>query len=341
MIDKGRLKVARALATFVDDEALPGTGIDPGEFWAGTSRLFVSFTPENRALLQERQRMQLAIDAWHEQRCGHDLDGHEYLRFLRSIDYLVDEPSPFRITTENVDSELATIAGPQLVVPASNARFVLNAANARWGSLYDALYGTDVLGSPPLGGKYDATRGAEVIARTKKFLDETVPLASGSHAEVSGYTIRDGVLHPALVDPAALAGWQGDASNPSAILFRHHGLHIELIFDRSHPIGSSDRAGIADVVLESALSTIVDLEDSVAAVDALDKVGAYRNWLGLMRGDLEATVERDARRWVRSLKPDRAYSAPNGARLELPGRSLLLVRNVGHLMTTPAVLLED
>ena len=341
MIDKGKLKVAAALAAFIDGKVLPGTGLDPEAFWAGASAIFESFTPENRALLQVRDEIQASIDAWHQARRGQPIDPDEYQAFLRSIGYLADEPKPFAITSTSVDDELARLAGPQLVVPVLNSRFVLNAANARWGSLYDALYGTDVLGPPPSGSGYDAVRGAQVIARAKTFLDEAVPLAAGSHAGVKDYAVVDGALQPGLADPAALAGWRGDPANPEAILLRHNGLHIELLLDRSHPVGKSDPAGVADVVLEAALSTIVDLEDSIAAVDAEDKVAAYANWLGLMRGDLEARFEKSGHVMTRRLNPDRVYTTPDGSRLTLPGRSLLFVRNVGHLMTTPAVLLAD
>jgi malate synthase len=341
MVDKAGLKVAKVLAAFIEEKALPGTGIAPDAFWAGAARIFEGFTPENRALLQTRDEIQAQIDAWHDARRGQPVDQGEYQAFLRSIGYLVDEPKPFSITSERVDDELARLAGPQLVVPVLNARFLLNAANARWGSLYDALYGTDVLGLPPPSAGYDVSRGAQVIARAKAFLDDAVPLASGKHAEVMGYSIEGGALKPALGDPGALAGWTGEASNPSAILLKHNGIHIELVLDRAHPIGKTDPAGLADVVLEAALSTIVDLEDSIAAVDAEDKVAAYANWLGLMKGDLEASFEKGGETLTRRLNPDRTYTAPGGQGLALPGRSLLFVRNVGHLMTNPAVRLAD
>jgi malate synthase len=305
------------------------------------ARIFEGFTPENRALLQTRDDIQAKIDAWHQARRGQGIDQDEYQAFLRSIGYLVDEPPSFSITSERVDDELARLAGPQLVVPVLNARFLLNAANARWGSLYDALYGTDALGPPPAGPGYDAGRGAKVIARAKAFLDQAVPLASGQHADVMGYAVIDGALEPALADPSALAGWRGDPANPEAILLRHHGLHIELVIDRASPIGRSDPAGLADVVLEAALSTIVDLEDSIAAVDAADKVQAYANWLGLMRGDLEASFDKGGQSMTRKLHADRAYVAPDGSGFTLHGRALLFVRNVGHLMTTPAVRMKD
>jgi malate synthase len=341
MIDKAGLKIADTLATFIDDQVLPGTGIEPSAFWSGVAKIFTGFTPENRALLETRDGLQAQIDAWLAARRGQPLDQAEYQAFLRSIGYLLPEPQPFAVTSERVDDELARLAGPQLVVPVLNARFLLNAANARWGSLYDALYGADALGPPPSGSGYDAARGAQVIARAKAFLDESAPLADGSHADATGYRVDGGVLVPALRDPAALAGWKGNPASPTAVLLRHNGLHMELVIDRSHPIGKTDPAGLADVVLESALSTIVDLEDSVAAVDAEDKVAAYANWLGLMKGDLEANFDKGGRTLVRRLNPDRTYTAPGGGTVTLPGRSLLFVRNVGHLMTTPAIRLPD
>ncbi|WP_066794442.1 malate synthase G [Sphingomonas soli] len=308
-VNRSGLTVAEPLARFVEDRVLPGLGIDAGGFWAGAAAIFEKFAPENRALLARRDELQALIDARYQ--AGGPVDE----AYLREIGYLVPEPAPFTIDTANVDVEVATMAGPQLVVPVLNARFVLNAANARWGSLYDALYGTDVLPGVAKPGGYDAERGAQVIAYARAFLDRAVPLAEGSWADLAG--------EPVLADPSQqVAPW----------LFRHHGLHIEVVIDREHPIGRSDPAGIADVVLEAALSTIVDLEDSVAAVDAEDKVAAYANWLGLMRGDLEESFEKGGKTLTRRLNPDRRG---------LRGRSLLFVRNVGHLMTTPAVLLAD
>ncbi|PTQ11693.1 malate synthase G [Sphingomonas oleivorans] len=340
-IDRAGLRVAPSLVRFIEEQALPGTGITPDAFWQGTAEIFARFAPENRALLAKRDQIQATIDAWHVGRRGQPIDQRDYQAFLREIGYLVDEPAPFTVSPDNVDEEVARLAGPQLVVPVLNARFLLNAANARWGSLYDALYGTDALPGAPRPGGYDAERGAQVIARAKAFLDDAVPLASGSHADVNGYSVEGGALVPALADPSLFAGHRGDAANPSAILFRHNGLHIELVIDRAHPIGRDDPAGIADMVLEAALSTIVDLEDSVAAVDAEDKVAAYANWLGLMKGDLEASFDKGGRAMTRALEPDRSYTAPDGSTLSLHGRSLLFVRNVGHLMTTPALLLAD
>ncbi|MGN6121882.1 MAG: malate synthase G [Sphingomonas oligoaromativorans] len=328
-IDRAGLAVAEPLARFIEERALPGTGIEPAAFWAGVAGLFARFAPENAMLLARRDDLQARIDAWHEAHGRQPIDPAAYQAFLRDIGYLVPEPAPFTIGTGPVDPEVATLAGPQLVVPVLNARFLLNAANARWGSLYDALYGTDALGSLPPAGGYDAARGADVVARAKAFLDEAVPLAQGSWADFAGGD-------PVLADPSQLAGRAGET-----LLFRHHGLHIELVIDRAHPIGRSDPAGIADVLLESALSTIVDLEDSVAAVDAGDKVAAYANWLGLMKGDLEARFDKGGQPMTRALEPDRRYAAPDGSTLELPGRALLFGRNVGHLMTTPALLLPD
>lgn len=329
MIDKAGLLVAAELAEFIERRALPGTGIAADAFWRGSAAIFSRFAPENAALLIKRNDIQAKIDAWHHERAGQPVDMAGYQAFLREIGYLVEEPAPFAISSQNVDAELATMAGPQLVVPILNARFVLNAANARWGSLYDALYGTDAIPGTPQGKGYDPERGGQVIAWAKTFLDQSVPLLSGSWADWTGDK-------PILADPTQLIGHAGDN-----ILLRHNGLHIELVIDRAHPIGRYDPAGLADVVLEAALSTIVDLEDSVAAVDAQDKVAAYSNWLGLMKGDLEERFEKGGAMMTRRLNPDRLYAAANGTPFSLPGRSLLFVRNVGHLMTTPAVLMPD
>jgi malate synthase len=329
MIDRHGLRVAAPLARFLEAEALPGTGVEPDAFWHGVAALFARFAPENRALLATRDALQAKIDAWHVARAGRPIESESYQAFLREIGYLADEPAPFAVSPANVDDEVARLAGPQLVVPVLNARFLLNAANARWGSLYDALYGTDALPGVAQGQGYDPARGALVIAWAKGFLDTAAPLADGAWADWTGGT-------PALADPAQLVGRDGDN-----LLLRHNGLHIELVIDRAHPIGKDDPAGIADVILESALSTIVDLEDSIAAVDADDKVAAYANWLGLMKGTLEARFDKGGRAMTRALEPDRTYTAPDGAELVLPGRSLLFVRNVGHLMTTPALLLPD
>ena len=331
MTPRAGLEVADELAEFVEGEALPGTGIEADAFWTGVAAIFARFAPENRRLLAVRDDLQARIDAWHRARRGAAHDGAAAEAFLREVGYLVDAPAPFTIGTRNVDAEVATMAGPQLVVPSLNARFVLNAANARWGSLYDALYGTDALGDLPPPGPFDPARGARVVARAKAFLDEAVPLAEGLWADLGDP--HGGI---ALRDPEQSVG-----RSARGRLFRHNGLHIEVVFDRDHPIGRDDPSGIADVVLESALSTIVDLEDSVAAVDAADKVAAYRNWLGLMRGDLVETFDKGGRSMTRTLNPDRAFTAPDGSTVTLPGRSLLFVRNVGHLMTTPAIRLGD
>jgi malate synthase len=330
MVARADLMVAQELADFIEQQALPGTGLAAADFWNGVAGVYALYAPRNRALLAERDALQARIDAWHAARAGQPIDPQAYQDFLREIGYLVPAPAPFRIGSANVDPELSTLAGPQLVVPVLNARFLLNAANARWGSLYDALYGTDALGDLPAGRGYDAARGARVIAWAKRFLDQAVPLAAGSWAD------WDGAGDPPLADPSQLAGWAGDN-----ILLVHHGLHIELVIDRTHPIGRDDPAGIADMLLEAALSTIVDLEDSVAAVDAQDKVAAYANWLGLMRGDLQASFEKGGATVMRTLADDRRYEGRDGEELVLKGRSLLFVRNVGHLMTTPAVRLAD
>ena len=329
MIEKAGLQVAQQLADFIDSRALPGTGMAPDAFWAGAADIFARFTPENVALLRKRDTLQAQIDSWHEQRRGKPHDAVAYRAFLRDIGYLVSEPAPFAIGSRNVDDEVARLAGPQLVVPILNARFLLNAANARWGSLYDALYGTDAIPGVASGKGYDEARGAQVIAWAKAFLDDAIPLASGNWADLASDDI-------VLADPTQYVGTSGKGR-----LFRHNGLYIEVVFDSAHPIGATDPAGIADVILESALTAICDLEDSVAAVDAADKVAAYANWLGLMRGDLTETFEKGGATMTRALNPDRAYTAPNGGAFTLPGRSLLFVRNVGHLMTTPAILLAD
>ena len=326
MIARAGLGIAPELADFLEREALPGTGVTPGAFWSGVAAIFERFTPQNRALLATRDRIQAAIDAWHRDNA---FEPAAYEAFLREIGYLLPEPAPFAVDPANVDPEIAERAGPQLVVPILNARFLLNAANARWGSLYDALYGTDALPGAAASGGYDAARGSHVIAWAKAFLDEAVPLADGRWADWTGGT-------PSLADPGQWVGNAGDT-----LLFRHNGLHIEVVVDRDHPIGRDDPAGIADVVLESALTTICDLEDSVAAVDAEDKVAGYANWLGLMRGDLKASFDKGGRTVSRTLAEDRTYTAPDGGTITLPGRSLLFVRNVGHLMTTPAVRLPD
>ncbi|MBU1325326.1 MAG: malate synthase G [Alphaproteobacteria bacterium] len=328
-LDRAGLQVDAELATFLEQEAMPGLGLDADAFWAGAAGILAWAAERGGRLLAVRDDLQARIDAWHEVRKGTPPDPAETRRFLTEIGYLVPEPAPFTVGTTRVDPEVATLAGPQLVVPSLNARFVLNAANARWGSLYDALYGTDALGDLPPPGPYDAARGARVVARARAFLDEAVPLASGSWTDCAD-------ADAALAEPSQEVG-----RTARGRLFRHHGLHLEVIVDRAHPIGATDPAGIADVVLEAALSTIVDLEDSVAAVDAADKTAAYRNWLGLMRGDLSETFDKGGTTLTRDLAPDRTVTRPDGSTVTLPGRSLLFVRNVGHLMTTPAVVMPD
>ena len=330
-VARSGLQVDAALASFVESDVLAPLGIDAAGFWAGFAALTDRFVPVNRALLARRDALQAAIDVWYRARKGQPIDAGEYRAFLTEIGYLVPEPAPFAISTVNVDAEIATMAGPQLVVPVLNDRFLLNAANARWGSLYDAYYGTDALDAEPARpGGYDPVRGAAVIVAARAFLDQALPLAAGSWSDWHG----EGV--PALADPAQFVG-----QKPGALLFRHNGLHVEVVIDRSSPVGATDKAGIADVILEAALTTIVDLEDSVAAVDAEDKILAYRNWLGLMRGDLVAHFQKGERTLTRALDGDREWTSPDGAAFALPGRSLLFVRNVGHLMTNPAILLAD
>ena len=330
-VAKAGLQVDAALAGFVDAEVLAPLGLDSAAFWQGFAALCDRFVPVNRALLAKREALQHAIDDWHLARDGHPHDGEAYRVFLREIGYLVPEPAPFQIGTENVDPEIARMAGPQLVVPMLNDRFVLNAANARWGSLYDAFYGTDALDAPAaLPGGYDKVRGAAVVKAARAFLDSAVPLAGQSWSDWDG-----GETLP-LSDPAQFV-----ARSASGILLKHNGLHIEIVIDPASSVGADDKAGIADVVLEAALSTIVDLEDSVAAVDAEDKLLGYRNWLGLMRGDLAASFAKGGKTMTRTLNADRDWALPDGTTLTLPGRSVLFVRNVGHLMTNPAILLAD
>jgi len=348
-IEIGGLQVARPLCDFVEREAAPGTGVDAADFWRKVEAVVSEFTPRNRTLLERRAELQERIDAWHRERRGQEIDHDAYKRFLSDIGYLEPDSGDCAVETANVDVEIASVAGPQLVVPVTNARFALNAANARWGSLYDALYGTDVI--PEDGGaertaKYNPVRGEKVIAYARAFLDAIAPLEVGSHAGVTSYALRNGELvadladgtRARLHDETRLAGYRGGAAAPSALLLRHNGLHAEIQIDRDHPIGRTDKAGVADVVLESALTTIVDLEDSIAAVDGTDKTLAYSNWLGLIKGTLTETVAKGNESFERVLADDRVYTTPDGGALTLPGRSLMLLRNVGHLMTTPAVL---
>ncbi len=332
------LQIDPVLVDFIEQKALPGTEVSAIDFWAGLARLANELGPKNRAPLDKRADIQGRIDGWHAARRGLPIDAAEYQSFLREIGYLVEEGDDFEIETASVDPEIALIPGPQLVVPITNARFALNAANARWGSLYDALYGTDALGDLPTGKAYDAGRGARVIAWAKAFLDEAVPLSDGSWAEVSGLSVKDGALIPKLAEPSQFAGYAGAAEAPEFVLLRNNGLHIQVRIDAHSTIGATDPAGISDVRLESALSTIMDCEDSVACVDATDKVLAYGNWLGLMAGNLTEEVTKGGTTFTRKLAGDLAYMAPNGTPATLKGRSLMLVRNVGHLMTNPAVL---
>ncbi|WP_119353560.1 malate synthase G [Azohydromonas sediminis] len=347
-----RLQVATVLARFIDEEVLPGTGVDTAAFWAGFDALAHDLAPKNRALLAERDRLQAELDAWHQAHPGPIGDMPAYRAFLKRIGYLVDAPAEVQCTTANVDDEVAKLAGPQLVVPITNARYALNATNARWGSLYDALYGTDVIpeaGGAEKGTGYNPVRGQKVIDYARGVLDQAAALATGSHRDATGYrvdggllavTLKDGTV-TGLADPAAFVGFQGDAAAPSSVLLRHHGLHLDIRIDRGHPIGRTDPAGIADVIVEAAVSTILDLEDSVAVVDADDKVLAYRNWLGILRGTLTEEVTKAGKTFTRRLEADRVYTGADGKPLVLHGRSLLFVRNVGHLMTNPAILLGD
>ena len=348
-IEKFGLQVSAPLHDMIEREALPGTGVASDAFWQGLSSLIHDLGPKNRALLAKRDEIQQQIDAWHRAHPGPITDMAAYRAFLTDIGYLVPQGPDFAIDTPNVDDAIAKVPGPQLVVPVMNARYALNAANARWGSLYDALYGTDALGSLPAGRGYDPARGAQVIAWAKRFLDEVAPLAQGSHADVTAYAVVNGQLQattPAgttgLKDPSLLAGYQGDAAAPSSVLLSHHRLHIDLRIDRNSPIGKADPAGVADIVLEAAVSTIMDCEDSIAAVDGEDKAAVYRNWLGLMKGDLTEEVSKGGKTFTRRLNPDRVYTTPDGrGELSLQGRSLMLIRNVGHLMTSPAILDRD
>ena len=345
------LSIARVLHDFVTLEALPLTGIEPATFWPRFEALLRDMSVRNAALLARRAELQAAIDAWHSARVGQGHDPAAYEAFLRGIGYLVPEPPPFEIGTANVDPEIASIAGPQLVVPATNARYALNAANARWGSLYDALYGSDVIaesGGAERGPRYSEARGRLVVERAREVLDLAAPLAEGSHRDVTRYAVENGALavstargETGLADPSSFIGHVGDASVPSAILLSHHGLRLELRIDRAHAVGRNDPAGVADLLLEAAVTAIVDCEDSVAAVDAADKVEVYRNWLGLMRGTLTAALDKNGSTVQRRLNPDRAYVTADGTTGSLPGRSLMLVRNVGLHMHTDAVQLDD
>jgi len=343
-INKFGLQVDETLVEFLESTALPGTGVAADQFWKGLSDIVHGLGPKNRALLAERQEIKQQVDAWHIENRGKPFDFQAYKAFLQEIGYLVEEGDDFSIETENVDPEIASIAGPQLVVPITNARFALNAANARFGSLYDCLYGTDAMGSLPSGKGYDVGRGAQVIAWAKAFLDETFPIDGMSHADATSYSVVDGQLvidGKPLANPSYFAGYRNDATKPDAVLLKNNGLHVELSFDADHAIGRTDKANLADVILESALSTIMDCEDSVAVVDAEDKVVAYSNWLGLMKRDLTASFQKGGETVTRNMLEDRAYVSPLGTPFKLKGRALMLVRNVGHLMTNPAILDRD
>ncbi|MDR7167253.1 malate synthase [Nocardia kruczakiae] len=348
-IQVGGLQVAKVLHDFVENEALPGSGVDSAAFWTGAESVINDLAPRNRALLAERDEIQGKLDAWHAENPGAGYDKAAYKQFLTEIGYLREQPAPFAIDTQNVDDEIATTAGPQLVVPVSNARFAINAANARWGSLYDALYGTDAISEAngaEKGTGYNKVRGDKVIEWARNFLDDAVPLITGSHVGSKAYKIVDGELEVTLedgtdiglADSSALVGYLGDPSAPSSILLRHNGLHIDIQIDPESPIGKTDDAGVKDVVLESAVTTIMDFEDSVAAVDAEDKVLCYHNWLGLMKGDLAEEVSKGGKTFTRTMNPDRVYTGLDGKDVTLHGRSLLFVRNVGHLMTSDAIL---
>ncbi|MDA8522883.1 malate synthase G [Acidovorax sp. NCPPB 4044] len=347
------LQVASSLHRFIEDRVLPGTGVDTAAFWSGFDALVAELAPRNIALLAERDRLQKELDTWHQAHPGPIADMAGYRGFLEQIGYLVPQPGAVQATTANVDDELALQAGPQLVVPILNARYALNAANARWGSLYDALYGTDAIpedGGAEKGQGYNPVRGARVIAYARNVLDTSAPLAAGSHKDAAAYRIEGGQLAVALEDgsttglkdPAQFVGYQGDAAAPSSVLLRHNGLHLDIRIDRGTPIGKTDPAGVSDLVLEAALSTILDLEDSVAAVDADDKVAGYANWLGILQGTLTETFQKGGKALTRGLNPDRLYTAPDGrGEVRLHGRSLMFLRNVGHLMTNPAILWTD
>jgi len=351
-VNIGRLQVARVLRDFIEQEALPGTSISADAFWSGLDGIIHDLSGRNQELLDTREDIQAKIDTWHDAHPDRPIDQAAYKAFLKEIDYLVPEGDDFAVDTQNVDDEIAWMSGPQLVVPMMNARYALNAANARWGSLYDALYGTDAISEhdgATRGGGYNPARGAKVIGYARDFLDAHFPLEHGSHRDVAKYVVVHGRLVPTLADgtetelkaSSEFVGYTGDGLDPASILLRHNGIHAEIMIDRSHPIGKDDAAGACDVVLEAALTTIMDLEDSIAAVDAEDKVAAYRNWLGLMKGDLAADVPKGDKVIERRLNPDRRYTSPTGQEFTLHGRSLMLVRNVGHLMRNDAILDES
>ena len=340
-VQRYNMSVERSLVDFIENSALPGTGISEDNFWHGLSSLVEQLTPENRALLIKREELQSKIDSWHKARRNMPHDHEAYKIYLKEIGYLVEEKENFSVKTENVDPEISTIAGPQLVVPSTNARYALNAANARWGSLYDCLYGTDAMGLFDPAEGYDRGRGARVVARSRVFLDEAFPIIGASHADVKRYYVSEKQLFIddfPLVSPEKFIGYTGNPKAPSSVLLKNNGLCIELVFDRAHVIGSRDQAGLADVRLESALSAIIDLEDSVACVDGADKVSAYASWLGLMKGDLTSEFEKNGKKITRSLNSDLSFISPDGDYFSVRSKALLWIRNVGHLMTTPAVL---
>jgi malate synthase len=343
-VKRNGLQIAEQLAEFIERRALPGSGVEPSAFWDNFSQLIHDLGPRNRALLDKRDALQAQIDAWHRQRRNQPHDHEAYKAFLAEIGYLLPEGGDFEIETQNTDAEIASVPGPQLVVPITNARYALNAANARWGSLYDALYGTDALGSLPPRGGYEKGHGARVIARARVFLDQAFPIDGTSHADAKRYHVRGGALlidDQPLVQPEKFVGYRGHPRAPDAVVLRNNSLHVELVFDRTSPIGARDQAGLADIQIESAISAIMDCEDSVACVDADDKVQAYANWLGLMQGTLEETFEKNGERLTRTLNVDRQLTGPDGKDVTLKGRALMLVRNVGHLMTNPAILDRD
>ena len=351
-LQKGGLQVAENLCALIENEIAPGTGISADKFWAEFEAIINDLSPKNRALLAKRDDLQTQIDVWHTARKGQSHDAAAYKTFLEDIGYLLPEGDAFKVTTQNVDQEIAEQAGPQLVVPVKNARFALNAANARWGSLYDALYGTDAIseeGGAERAGGYNPVRGAKVIAFARNHLDTAAPLENGSHKDSTGYTVKDGALVVALgngsetglAQPEKFVGYNGDAAAPTVVLLKNNGLHIEIQIDADSAIGKTDAANVKDLLVEAAVTTIMDCEDSVAAVDAEDKVEVYRNWLGLMNGTLSEELQKGGKTITRSLNPDREYTAPDGSSMMLHGRSLLFVRNVGHLMTNPAIMDKD
>ena len=347
LVDKNGLKVNSELVDFINNEAIPGTGVEPDDFWSKFENVVHELTPINKDLLKKRETIQKKIDDWHKNNAGKDFNKKEYINFLRSISYIFEEKEDFEISTSNVDEEISSIAGPQLVVPVDNARYALNAANARWGSLYDALYGTDVI--PGDRGKgYNVERGNKVILYVKKFLDEVIPISNGSWSSVSKIIIENDELflsiegkNIGLKNKDQFIGFSGEKTKPSSILIKNHNLHLDIIINPNNVIGKNDKANISDVIIESAISTIIDNEDSVAAVDAEDKVICYRNWLGLMKGDLQADMEKNGKKFIRKLASDRNYIAKDGSKIQLHGRASLLNRNVGHLMTSPAIILKD